>query len=254
MEAMGYCTMSTTFPRYSSTLHLEHLSKVTASRAAVEEAANAISWVHGITGLASPTAHQAVQAIVEGARRLLAKPKVRKEPLTVRDLQKMVRCCLQPAATLSALRTVSMFLLSFAAFLHFDEMVNLKCGDVKVTGTHLELRICKSKTDQYREGNTVIVARTHSSTCPVATLERYMREAKITLSRENHLYSGITRTKRGEVLYTCVRELVRQSCRQAGLDPSLYGVHSLRAGGATAGANIGIPDRAFKLEAWKMEV
>ena len=30
------------------------------------------------------------------------------------------------------------------------------------------------------------------------------------------------------------------------MDPQLFGMHSLRAGGATAAANAGVPDRLFK--------
>ena len=41
---------------------------------------------------------------------------------------------------------------------------------------------------------------------------------------------------------------------QMGWDPKLYGMHSLRAGGATAAANAGVPDRLFKRHGrWKSE-
>ncbi len=75
------------------------------------------------------------------------------------------------------------------------------------------------------------------------------------------MFGGITKTKRGEVLrrsgklsYTRVRELLRQACRKAGLKAELYSPHSLRAGGATAAANNGVPDRAFKRHGrWKTD-
>ena len=39
-----------------------------------------------------------------------------------------------------------------------------------------------------------------------------------------------------------------------GLDKHKFGVHSLRAGGATAAANAGVPDRLFKRHGrWKSE-
>ena len=38
------------------------------------------------------------------------------------------------------------------------------------------------------------------------------------------------------------------------MDPKLFGMHSLRAGGATAAANAGVPDRLFKRHGrWKSE-
>ena len=41
---------------------------------------------------------------------------------------------------------------------------------------------------------------------------------------------------------------------QLGFDPKLFGLHSLWAGGATAAANAGVPDRLFKQHGrWKSE-
>ena len=39
-----------------------------------------------------------------------------------------------------------------------------------------------------------------------------------------------------------------------GMDPKQFGMHSLRAGGATAAANAGVPDRLFKRHGhWRSE-
>ena len=41
---------------------------------------------------------------------------------------------------------------------------------------------------------------------------------------------------------------------QLGRDPALFGMHSLRAGDATAAANAGVPDRLFKRHGrWRSE-
>ena len=52
---------------------------------------------------------------------------------------------------LSAVRTAAMCLLSFAAFLRFDEMSKLNCSDVKLYEDRMALKIRESKTDQYRQ-------------------------------------------------------------------------------------------------------
>ena len=44
----------------------------------------------------------------------------------------------------------------------------------------MTVRIVSSKSDQYRQGDSVIVARTGSSACPVAMLERYYAMAGCT--------------------------------------------------------------------------
>ena len=67
------------------------------------------------------------------------------------------------------------------------------------------------------------------------------------------LFRGIVHTREGEKLrksgglsYTRLRELLLAKIRQLGWDLDLFGMHSLRAGGATAAANAGVPDRLFK--------
>ena len=50
------------------------------------------------------------------------------------------------------------------------------------------------------------------------------------------------------------RELLHDKVTSLGMDPALFGMHSLRAGGATATANAGIPDRVCKRHGrWKLE-
>ena len=59
-------------------LYLQYLGDQTSSKAAIEEACNAVAWVHTIAGLAPILAHPSIKAILEGLQRTLAKPEVRK--------------------------------------------------------------------------------------------------------------------------------------------------------------------------------
>ena len=50
------------------------------------------------------------------------------------------------------------------------------------------------------------------------------------------------------------RELMLQRLSALGFDPTVFGMHSFRAGGATAAANAGVPDRLFKRHGrWKSD-
>lgn len=67
------------------------------------------------------------------------------------------------------------------------------------------------------------------------------------------VFWGITVTKEGERLRkaeglnnTKLRELLLSKISQLGFDHKLFGLHSLRAWGATAATNAGVPDRLFK--------
>ena len=46
--------------------------------------------------------------------------------------------------------------------------------------------------------------------------------------------------------YLAARDLFGRALRRAGVCPEGYGMHSLRAGGATAAANAGIPERLLQ--------
>ena len=92
-------------------------------------------------------------------------------------------------------------------------------------------------------------------------LERYPALAQASPSDERYLFRGIVRTKKEERLrksrsisYTRVREIILKKFEQLGIDTQQLGLHSFRAGGATAEANAGVPDRLFKRHGrWKSE-
>ncbi len=71
-------------------LYLQHLGEVVQSKSAVEEAVNAISWVHLLSNQPPIASSPFVHATLAGLQRKLAKPKVRKEPITSDMLTAMV--------------------------------------------------------------------------------------------------------------------------------------------------------------------
>ena len=50
----------------------------------------------------------------------------------------------------------------------------------------------------------------------------------------------------GCISYTCLRDLFKKKLKDLGYQPDEFGLHSLRAGGASAAANAGVPNRLFK--------
>ena len=126
------------------------------------------------------------------------------------------------------------------------------------------LKICipQSKTDQLRKGNEVVIARSSAPTCPVKMLERYIHMAKIDkMDTELFLFRPLIKSKKGECLraggplgYSTLRELFKKKMRDLGYPTENLGIYSLRAGGATAAANAGVPDRLFKRHGrWRLE-
>ena len=78
---------------------------------------------------------------------------------------------------------------------------------------------------------------------------------------EQFLFRGIVTTRTGEKLcpsgglsYSTLRELFKKKLSELGYSSEEFGLHSLRAGGASAAANAGVPDRLFKKHGrWKSE-
>ena len=59
---------------------------------------------------------------------------------------------------------------------------------------------------------------------------------------------------KGGLSYTTVHEAVLEKFGAIGLDKRQYRLHSLRSGGASAAANVGVPDHMFKRhECWCSE-
>ena len=242
-------------------LYLQHVGESSKSRSAVEDAVNAISWVQRLSGMAPVSSNPLIKSVMEGLQRVLAKPKVKKEPVTPQMLQKMVMS-LSATPTLTEVRLCAICLLAFSAFLRHEEITKIRCCDITLSSDKMEVHILSSKTDQFRQGAVVPIARSGLSTCPVAMIERYVSLAGISLSSEKRLFRGIVKTKCGETLrpsgslsYSRMRELVLRKIKDMGFDPREFGLHSFRAGGATAAANNpDISERHFKRHGrWRSE-
>ena len=217
-------------------LYLNFLVQKSATATPVQEAVSALSWAHQLAVVDDPTGHPLVQHTLAGAKRILAQPTVKKEPISAEILDRLVDRFGGESALLPDIRTITFCLLGFAGFLRFDELSKLKDSDIFLFEDHVELFIEASKTDQFRDGARVVVARTGSRNCPVAMLERYLQMAQISVLEPsgNCLFRGLVKTKggyrlraSGGVSYTRVRELVLEMLEKIGLDRKKFGVHSL---------------------------
>ena len=88
-----------------------------------------------------------------------------------------------------------MALISFSGFLRFDEVSNLKCNDIVIHEDYISIFIHKSKTDRYRQGNEIVIAKGSSSACPMLMLLKYISMAGISLSSSQFLFKPVFRSK-----------------------------------------------------------
>ena len=82
-----------------------------------------------------------------------------------------------------------------------------------------------------------------------------MKLAKIDKHSNDYIFGGLC--KRGKsfrlrekdihISYTTARENVLDALNKIGLNSKKFGLHSLRAGGATVAANLGVSDHLFQV-------
>ena len=139
---------------------------------------------------------------------------------------------------------------SLSGFLQSEELLNLRPCNCRVSDGVLKIHIEKSKTDQLRQGDEILIAKSGLVTCPVSMLELYIVRTGVSWDDQQFLFRPIQQTKDKEVLRasgrissSCLRNLFN---KKLGYPPKEFGLHSLRAGGVTAAANAGIPDKLFK--------
>ena len=243
--------------RYFINLHLGNSPYST-----IETAFYSIKWFHDCDPgtLRNPCEAKFLKCLLEGLKRIHDKPVSKKEPVTVDMLEKIVSK-FGESNNLMDIRLCAICLLSYAGFLRNSELLNIKECDVEFNTSFVSIFLSQSKTDQYREGAWVVIAETGSKTCPVSMLKRYMQLANSEGS-DKFLFRPLVfckssnqhKLKNGQMTYSRCREIFKEALTKIGVDAKDFGLHSLRAGGATAAAQLGVPDRLFKKHGrWRSE-
>ncbi|MEW8548362.1 MAG: hypothetical protein AB2693_33070 [Candidatus Thiodiazotropha sp.] len=241
-------------------LYLVSLVQAGASKAKLIKAFYSINWFHRLAGVRhNPCENSAwLKLCLDGCCRLVARPVKKKEPISIETLKSFINKFAGVNCSLSDLRISTLVLLSFAGFLRFREVTKLRRSDINFCSSYCTIFISESKTDVYRLGNRLAIARTGSSFCPVNLLERYLAAANITDSNsDEYIFRAIMyevssksqklRPDRYKALsYSTVRSIFLHKLSELGLNPNDYGLHSMRSGGATISANNGTIDRLWK--------
>ena len=165
-----------------------------------------------------------------------------------------------PESSLHSIMKLTAVALCFAGFLRFSDMMTIQWPEIRFLPTHMELFLERSKTDQYREGRWVLIARVSGPYCPVALTEHLLSLGRYTSVGPGGLIRNVTVTpscqylRRDQPSYSCVLSWFKEGVERLGLDPTRYGTHSGRRGGATRAANVDVPDRLLKQHGgWRSE-
>ena len=233
-----------TFPvqPFHLALYITHLSSI-GPKSVADPTLAAVKWAHSLAGLSSPTDSPMVKTALQGFKRLHSSPTVRKHPISSDILKKLMASHGHVHATLADLRILFISFISYSGFLRFDDLKKICRKNCTFTSDRLTIHIPSSKSDQFRQGSDIVIARSFKETCHVHVAERYFAALGDSTDSTIPVLRRFRSTKRGLVptphslSYTRTREIVLDAIKPFVPDISQYGLHSMRAGGASAAFN-----------------
>jgi site-specific recombinase XerD len=197
--------------------------------------ASAIRYAHKLKGFEPPTNSEGVKTLLRGIRRKLGCAPHQKAPATAKAISAITA---KIPATLVGKRDRALLLLGFAAALRRSELVALNVADLERRNEGVIVHIRRSKTDQVGAGHQVAVPR-GTKLRPVEAIEEWLAASKIV---EGPVFRSIDKggnLSAAPLTGASVALIVKRRCLAAGLDPSAFSGHSLRAGFVTSALDSG---------------
>lgn len=209
----------------------------------VQRRVAAIRAKHLAEGHQSPTDHPDVTDVMRGARRTFGTSAEAKAAITASELLRMLAT--QPKTNIGA-RNRALLLLGFASGMRRSELVNLNVADIDFTTKGMRVRIGKSKTDQDGAGRIIgIFPGSQTKSCPVAAVKNWIAQrGKGHGPLFTNLSANAPDNTHQRLSTMTVWRIVKDAAEAIGLDPTLYGAHSLRAGCVTAAIEAGTSESA----------
>src|SRR4051794_21010216 len=211
--------------------------------ATIERRLVSINQAHKLAGYDAPTCAGQVRTILKGIRRTKGTAQTTKAPAVVPILIAMVETLPE---TIIGIRDRALLLVGFAGAFRRSELVSLDVADVQFAEEGVVVQLRRSKTDQEGAGRRIwIPYGVREATCPVVALESWLDAASVTdgplfrpLNRWGHVQAERLSDK-------AVARVVKKAAQAAGLDPTHFSGHSLRAGLGTAAATAGVAERSI---------
>lgn len=196
----------------------------------------AIRYAHKLAGQPDPTNNEAVHAAVKGIRRWVGTAPNQKAAATAEVLAAML---MRIPATLTGTRDRALLALGFSGAFRRSELVGLDVEDIREDKDGIRILVRRSKTDQ--EGRGMEKAIPHGRFIrPVLLLREWLEAAGI--AEGPVLPSGRVRSGRQvshlppRLTTHALADIIKKYASAAGLDASVFGAHSLRAGYITTAA------------------
>lgn len=197
--------------------------------ATIERKVAAVSTMHEAADMDSPTRNKLVSATMSGLRNTLTTRQVKKQPITVERLYKLL--AMVDDTTLQGKRDKALLMLAFAGAFRRSELAALDVEDMEFTEQGLKILVRKSKTDQSGAGQAVNILSKRLDT--VGALRAYMQAAGI---MGGALFRPVTKgdtIRNQRITDKSIAGIIKRFAAAAGFDPDQFGGHSTRRGFVT---------------------
>lgn len=187
----------------------------------------------------------AVRALIRGAKRALRDHSIGKKALTRDDVMAACQVLARQRKDNLAIRSRAILLFGFAGAMRRSEICDLQLSDLEINEDGLRVTIRQSKESEEPEV-IGIRAGQRPVTCPVRAMQAWLRVRGerpgplfLRLKSRNH------RLAWKPMIGETINRTVKLAAESIGLDPKLYGAHSLRSGFVTGAHLNGASDLAI---------
>ena len=201
----------------------------------ISRRAAAIRLFHRAAGHATPTESEVVRSTLRGIRRTLGVAPKQKKPLTSELLLSLLEYV---PDSLRGKRDRALLLLGFAGAFRRSALAMIEVEDLEEVADGLRVQVRRSKTDQEGQGAVVPIVRGRKA-CPVDAVNDWMVSAEITAGPVFRRMGRGGRVFPEALTPFSIGQIVKRYVEAAGLDPSEFGGHSLRAGFITSAVENG---------------
>lgn len=212
--------------------HTETLSVATLVRRIAT-----ISKAHEAKGLANPCRSETVRATLRGVKRTRGIAQRQAKPLLREDLFRVLDAM---GEGVKDARDRALLLIGFAGGFRRSEIVGLDCDDVERVRQGLIITLRRSKTDQEGAGRKVGIPFGRTRHCPIFALERWLAVSGIETGPILRPVDRHGRVASERLSGEAVSLIVKERVAAAGIDPTGFSGHSLRAGFATSAVQAGV--------------
>ncbi len=216
--------------------------------ASIERRLTTISQAHKTANAPFERHHPAIQETWKGIRNTYGVAQVRKEPILIEDLRKMIdEIPIEKNGEpyLKGIRDRAILLIGFSGAFRRSELARILMDDIKFSREGIVVTLRKSKTDQIGEGRDIAIPYgSNHLTCPVRALQDWLEIAEIS---DGPLFRSVNR--HGQVSEKVMADhsvaFIIKSNPVLRDRADLFSGHSLRSGFVTTAAMAGVPEHAI---------